>query len=55
MRAKAVWAVMLRALIAMSIALSGSCARLLIPPDDVPLRLPDGYFHLKLPAAGLSS
>ena len=44
MRTKAIWAVMLRALGAVSIVLSASCARLLIPADDVPLRPPDSYF-----------
>ena len=44
MKTKAIWAVMLWALGAVSIVLSASCARLLIPDDDVPLRPPDSYF-----------
>lgn len=41
---KAIWVMMLMAVGAVSIVLTGSCARLLIPADDVQLRPPDGYF-----------
>ena len=41
---QAVQVMILRALLAVSLVLTSSCARLLIPADDVPLRPPDGYF-----------
>lgn len=34
----------LKALLVVALVLTSSCARLLIPTDDVPLRPPDGYF-----------